>query len=170
MGLFSKKYNPEPYDPENDDSDKNTGGHARIKDRSSSKEHGKTGRRIWAIKKAMLEFIIEASKDSFPNEFYAKLLQKNGVITEFSIIKTIQGRTHAIPFVYMEPPDIFLETAGTVHSHPSGNNRPSRADLEFFAKSGDTHIIIGYPYTLSTWRAYNRLGEPIELKVVRRAR
>ena len=71
--------------------------------------------KVWGIKKAMVEFIIEASKDSYPNEFYAKLLQKNGVITEFSIIRTIQGRSHAIPFTYMEPPDIFLETAGTVH-------------------------------------------------------
>ena len=118
----------------------------------------------------MLEFIIEASKDSYPNEFYAKLLQKNGVIVEFSIIRTIQGRSHAIPFTYMEPPDIFLETAGTIHSHPSGNNRPSSADLQFFSKMGETHIIIGYPYTDRTWQAYNRAGEPIELEVVRRVR
>jgi proteasome lid subunit RPN8/RPN11 len=127
-------------------------------------------RKVWGIKKSMIDFIIEASKDSYPKEFYAKLLQKNGVITEFSIIKTIQGDRHAIPFTYMEPPDIFLQTAGTVHSHPSGNNRPSGADLEFFRKSGDTHIIIGYPYTETTWQVYNRAGEPIELEVVRRVR
>ncbi len=124
--------------------------------------------KVWAIKKEMIEFIIEASKDSYPNEFYAKLLQKKGVIYEFSIIRTIQGRTHAIPFTYMEPPDILLETAGTVHSHPSGNNWPSNADLEFFGKMGNTHIIIGYPYTETTWRAYNRAGEPIQLEIVRR--
>jgi proteasome lid subunit RPN8/RPN11 len=70
----------------------------------------------------------------------------------------------------MEPPDIFLETAGTVHSHPSGNYRPSGADLEFFRKMGDTHIIIGYPYTETTWQAYNRAGEPIKLEIVRRVR
>jgi proteasome lid subunit RPN8/RPN11 len=127
-------------------------------------------RKVWGIKKAMVEFIIEASKDSYPNEFYAKLLQKNGVITEFSIIRTIQGRSHAIPFTYMEPPDIFLETAGTVHSHPSGSNRPSKADLQFFAKMGDTHIIIGYPYNVHTWQAYDRQGNEIELEVVRRVK
>lgn len=127
-------------------------------------------RKVWGIKKEMIQFIIEASKDSYPNEFYAKLMQKKGVISEFSIIRTIQGRTHAIPFTYMEPPDIFLETAGTVHSHPSGNNRPSGADLEFFSKMGSTHIIIGYPYTETTWQAYDRTGRPIELKVVRRIR
>ncbi len=126
--------------------------------------------KIWGIKKAMIDFIIEASKDSYPNEFYAKLLQKKGIIVEFSIIRTIQGRTHAIPFTYMEPPDIFLETAGTVHSHPSGNNRPSGADLQFFSKMGPVHIIIGYPYTEDTWQAYNRNGKSIELKVVRRVK
>lgn len=161
MGWFSKKYDLEPYQ---DNTSNQERGH------TSDNESKKQKRKVWGIKKAMIEFIIEASKDSFPNEFYAKLLQKKGVITEFSIIKTIQGRTHAIPFTYMEPPDIFLETAGTVHSHPSGNNRPSKADLEFFSKSGNTHIIIGYPYTEDTWQAYNRAGELIELKVVRRIR
>jgi proteasome lid subunit RPN8/RPN11 len=160
MGWFSKKYDPEPIEEQSFD----------IQSRSSKAKSSNNKRRVWGIKKTMIDFIIEASKDSYPNEFYAKLLQKKGVIAEFSIIKTIQGRTHAIPFTYMEPPDIFLETAGTVHSHPSGDNRPSKADLEFFSKFGDTHIIIGYPYTKYTWRAYNRLGEPIELEVVRRVR
>jgi proteasome lid subunit RPN8/RPN11 len=158
MGWFSKKHDPKPYEL-------NEGA-----ERKEIIEPNQKKRKIWGIKKAMIEFIIEASKDSYPNEFYAKLLQKKGVITEFSIIRTIQGRTHAIPFTFMEPPDIFLETAGTVHSHPSGNNHPSKADLEFFAKYGNTHIIIGYPYTESTWQAYNRSGERIELEVVRRVK
>jgi proteasome lid subunit RPN8/RPN11 len=150
MGWFKKK--------ENSDVD--------ISD--SSKITPPERRKVWGIKKSMIEFIIEASKDSYPNEFYAKLFQKNGVIHEFSIIRTIQGRTHAIPFTYMEPPDIFLNTAGTVHSHPSGNNHPSGADLEFFSKMGNTHIIIGYPYNERTWQAYDRAGRRIKLEVVRR--
>ncbi|WP_455392053.1 Mov34/MPN/PAD-1 family protein [[Eubacterium] cellulosolvens] len=159
MGWFSHKEKPESN---NED----------VPDRShnSQVKQDRKPRKVWGIKKAMIEFIIEASKDSYPNEFYAKLLQKNGVITEFSIIRTIQGRTHAIPFTYMDPPDIFLETAGTVHSHPSGNNQPSGADLEFFRKMGSTHIIIGYPYTETTWQAYDIAGRPIELKVVRRVK
>ena len=161
MGWFSKKNDPESYDEKDDDQNP---------DSPTTTSHAGKPKRVWAIKKAMIEFIIEASKDTYPNEFYAKLLQKNGVISEFSIIRTIQGRSHAIPFVYMEPPDIFLQAAGSVHSHPSGNNRPSKADLEFFRKTGETHIIIGYPYTYSTWQAYNRSGEAIELEVVRRAR
>jgi proteasome lid subunit RPN8/RPN11 len=172
MGWFSKKYDPEAY-PGEDSTDKFSNDFREFKNTQSSngtKNQNDDKRKVWGIKKAMIEFIIEASRDSYPNEFYAKLLQKEGVITEFSIIRTIQGRTHAIPFTYMEPPDIYLETAGTIHSHPSGNNRPSPADLQFFAKMGDTHIIIGYPYTPTTWQAYDRNGKMIELKVVRRVK
>ena len=160
MGWFTHNYDPSPM------------GKKKAKKAGEMKKQTQDSpkRKIWGIKKSMIEFIIEASKDSYPNEFYAKLLQKKGVITEFSIIRTIQGRSHAIPFTYMEPPDIFLETAGTVHSHPSGNYQPSGADLEFFRKMGDTHIIIGYPYTETTWQAYDRAGNPIELQVVRRVR
>jgi len=169
MGWFSKNYNPDVNDNNNYNDDDNNKKN-QLKQNNKKERSKKIKRKVWGIKKAMIEFIIEASKDSYPNEFYAKLLQKNGVITEFSIIRTIQGRTHAIPFTYMEPPDIFIEAAGTVHSHPSGNNHPSGADLEFFAKSGTTHIIIGYPYNEYTWQAYNGAGETIELQVVRRVR
>jgi proteasome lid subunit RPN8/RPN11 len=156
MGWFRKK----------EDSNLNSEQPSNNKNNNDSEKRSR--RRVWAIKKSLIEFIIEASKDTFPNEFYAKLLQKQGVISEFSIIRTISGRTHAIPFTYMEPPDVFFQTAGTVHSHPSGNNWPSGADLDFFSKMGNTHIIIGYPYTETTWQAYNMAGEPIELEVVRR--
>lgn len=172
MGWFSRKYDPKAYPGEDDNNtfknDLRT--FKSSQNKISEKDQGNSKRKVWGIKKAMIQFIIEASKDSYPNEFYAKLVQKNGVITEFSIIRTIQGRTHAIPFTYMEPPDIYLESAGTIHSHPSGNNRPSLADLQFFAKMGDTHIIIGFPYTENTWQAYDRTGKPIELKVVRRVK
>jgi proteasome lid subunit RPN8/RPN11 len=166
MGWFTHKYDPSTGN--NTDFNKKSG--STKPNLAKKQNQAKQKRKVWGIKKSMIEFIIEASKDSYPNEFYAKLLQKKGVITEFSIIRTIQGRTHAIPFTYMEPPDIFLETAGTIHSHPSGDNRPSPADLEFFRKMGETHIIIGYPYTVSTWQAYDRAGTPIELQVVRRVR
>ena len=156
MGWFNKK--------------KDTSENTQLRPMQDPSESKRKKPKVWGIKKAMINFIIEASKDSYPNEFYAKLLQKKGIIIEFSIIRTIQGDAHAIPFTHMEPPDIFLETAGTVHSHPSGSNLPSEADLEFFAKMGDTHIIIGYPYSGHTWQAYNRSGEPIELKVVRRTK
>jgi len=123
-------------------------------------------RPVRGISRQMVDLLCEASKDSHPNEFYARLFAKEGVITEFSIIQVISGRSHVIPFTYQEPPDISLSGVGTAHSHPGGIPRPSEADLSFFSKMGHTHIIIGSPYTVSTWRAYDGRGRPIELEVV----
>ena len=122
--------------------------------------------RVKGITPQMIKFIAEASRDTYPNEFYARLIAKDGVICEFSIIRVISGRTHVIPFTHEEPPDLSLEAVGTAHSHPSGNIRPSEADLQFFRKMGHTHIIMGYPYTDTSWKAFNSLGEKLDLPVL----
>jgi proteasome lid subunit RPN8/RPN11 len=66
----------------------------------------------------------------------------------------------------MQPPDVKFRVCGSVHSHPSPNATPSRADIIFFGKNGTTHIIVGYPYNMHSWRAYNGRGEQISLQVV----
>jgi len=140
----------------------------RKKDRSGHDNGSRAGRKrpVWGISKKMLDLLCEASKDSLPNEFYAKLIADEGIITEFSIIQVIAGKTHVIPLTYQEPPDISLKGVGTAHSHPSGVPLPSGADLQFFSKMGNTHIIIGYPYTSTSWRAYDGRGRPVEIEVV----
>jgi proteasome lid subunit RPN8/RPN11 len=56
--------------------------------------------------------------------------------------------------------------AGSVHSHPSGNIRPSDADISFFSRSGRYHIIVGYPYTRDNWQGYRVDGTPYPLEVI----
>ena len=51
----------------------------RLRNNEAPEDKTLKKRKVWGIKKAMLEFIIESSKDSYPNEFYAKLLQKNNI-------------------------------------------------------------------------------------------
>ncbi|WP_236689068.1 Mov34/MPN/PAD-1 family protein [Acidiplasma aeolicum] len=55
---------------------------------------------------------------------------------------------------------------GSVHSHPSGNTRPSDADLHMFSNTGQIHIIVGYPYDLKNYSAYNRAGTPVKLDII----
>jgi proteasome lid subunit RPN8/RPN11 len=54
---------------------------------------------------------------------------------------------------------------GTVHSHPSGSNRPSLEDLNrgFF---GSVSIIIAYPYEDETMAAYDSSGNKLEIKIL----
>ena len=124
-------------------------------------------RRIWGIKKETLNLILEVSKESFPNEFAATLIAKKGIIEEINLLPgTLSGSSMAILQTHMQPPDITLSVVGIVHSHPSGNFRPSGADRFLFSKFGNTHIIVGKPYNTQSWQAYDSAGEPIELEVV----
>jgi proteasome lid subunit RPN8/RPN11 len=53
---------------------------------------------------------------------------------------------------------------GTVHSHPSGSNRPSLEDLNrgFYAS---VSIIIAFPYEDATMAAYGPGGITLELLI-----
>lgn len=54
---------------------------------------------------------------------------------------------------------------GSVHSHPSGSNRPSLEDLNrgFY---GAVSIIIAHPYEDKTMAAYDRDGNSLEIKII----
>jgi proteasome lid subunit RPN8/RPN11 len=43
---------------------------------------------------------------------------------------------------------------------------PSDEDKHMFSNSGDIHIIVGYPYEIDHFTAYNRKSEPIPLRVI----
>lgn len=109
--------------------------------------------------------IMEASKDSYPKEFGAFLRAENEIIYEIALLPgTVQGDHYAIFQLYSKPIDFSL--VGSVHSHPSGNRNPSDQDLRMFSNTGRIHIIVGYPYTPSSYSAYNRKGEPINIKLI----
>ena len=117
------------------------------------------------IKRPVLELILQASRESHPNEFAGQLRAREGTIHELTMLPgTLQGRTSALVNLWMLPID--YSVVGSVHSHPSGNYWPSEQDIEFFGKFGSVHIIVGMPYTLSSWRAYSHTGSPVRLDVV----
>ncbi len=118
----------------------------------------------WKIKRTTLNFILEASKDSYPYEFAALLRGKYGVIYEIVLIPTVQGKRSALYYLFMKPIDFTI--VGTVHSHPSGSLEPSEEDISLFSRTGEVHIIVGYPYCKDCWRAYNRNGEEMAIEVI----
>jgi proteasome lid subunit RPN8/RPN11 len=120
---------------------------------------------VTRIKRSVLELIMAAAKENYPNEWSGQLRARNGVIFELTMLPgTMVGRDNALVNLWMMPIDYTV--VGSVHSHPSGNYRPSEADREFFQKFGSVHIIAGRPYTLRTWQAYDYNGEPIGLEIV----
>ena len=119
----------------------------------------------WRIRERVLDLVLESSKSSYPDEFGAFLRAKHGIIYEIVLLPgTVSGRGAVLYNLMMKPIDFTI--VGTVHSHPSGYPIPSQADLDMFSKTGDVHIIVAYPYTRESWKAYNRNGEEIEVKVI----
>ncbi len=116
------------------------------------------------IAKDTLSFILEVSKSSAPLEFAGMLQAEGDVITEVVVVPGTESSDESAVMELFMLPNIY--TVGTVHSHPSGNTRPSRADLELFGRKGKVHIIVGAPYDTSSWRSYDNKGEPMRVEVV----
>ena len=129
---------------------------------------------ILGIARDTMEFALEASEETHPNEYMGFLraedarklgLEKKGqVITDVLVIPgTVSDPMSATVRSDMVPNDI--KAVGSVHSHPNGVLRPSDADLGTFHK-GDVHIIIGAPYEWGDWRVFDSSGDPRSLDVL----
>jgi proteasome lid subunit RPN8/RPN11 len=119
---------------------------------------------IKGIASEALDFILEASKSMAPLEFAGLLQEKEGIITEVMILPgTESSDQNAVIRLYMMPN---IKAAGSVHSHPGPSRRPSKADLRLFSKTGNCHIIVGFPYDRQSWTCYDRKGNVKNLEVV----
>ena len=116
------------------------------------------------IARETLQFIFEVCKSTAPREFAGMLSARGNVITEVIVVPgTESSDESAVMQLFMLPN---IHTVGSVHSHPSGNIRPSDADLELFGRKGLVHIIVGAPYGLNSWKCYDKDGKSIKLEVV----
>jgi proteasome lid subunit RPN8/RPN11 len=121
-------------------------------------------KQVQGIARDTLDFILEASRSSMPNEFAGLLQVDKDVITEVLILPgTESSRMSALIRLYMLPN---MQVVGSAHSHPSSNIRPSKEDLGFFSRTGDYHIIAGPPFDESSWACYDQSGQRRELPVV----
>lgn len=119
---------------------------------------------VRGIARDTLDFILEASKSSYPEEFAGLLEVKDGVITDVLLLPgTESSETSAVLKLFMMPN---ISAVGSVHSHPSSVVRPSQADLHMFSKTGTHHIIVGHPYGRDNWKCYDGSGQPIRLEVL----
>lgn len=122
-------------------------------------------KRARAIRRETIQMILEASRETYPNEFGAILRAEEGVITEIMLLPgTLSGQQSAIFRLHMLPIDFTV--VGTAHSHPSGSITPSGADVALFQKFGYIHIITGVPFDENSWRAFDMYGQPVNLEVI----
>jgi proteasome lid subunit RPN8/RPN11 len=121
-------------------------------------------RQIKGIARDTLTFILEVSRSTAPNEFAGLLRADDMVITEVIVLPgTESSEVSAIMRLYMLPT---IAIAGSVHSHPTPNVSPSGADLSLFLRTGNCHIIAGFPYNEKSWRCYDASGQKRVLPVL----
>jgi proteasome lid subunit RPN8/RPN11 len=129
---------------------------------------------VLGIAEETLEFVLEASARTHPNEYMGLLrgeaasdlgLDADGtILTEVLVIPgTESNPVSATVKTSMVPND--RRAAGSVHSHPNGVLRPSDADLSAFGR-GSVHIIVGAPYCREDWVAFDREGNERDLEVI----
>jgi proteasome lid subunit RPN8/RPN11 len=108
-----------------------------------------------------------AAKKVYPLEFISMLSvseENLSCLSELVILPAEYGwdfselRTDLIPF------DPLI--VGSVHSHPTSSMRPSSADRLVFARLGKIHLILGHPYGISSFSAYDSNGKKILLPIV----
>ncbi|WP_458187156.1 Mov34/MPN/PAD-1 family protein [Haladaptatus sp. NG-WS-4] len=129
---------------------------------------------ILGIAEETLEFALEASHDSHPNEYMGFLRgesagrlgldRKGTVITDVLVMPGTESNSVSATVQTITVPND-LNAVGSIHSHPNGVLQPSDADLATFGQ-GDLHIIIGAPYDRDSWQAFDRNGDRRALDVL----
>jgi proteasome lid subunit RPN8/RPN11 len=118
------------------------------------------------IKKATLEALLLAAKNTFPDEFIALLSSAAGgnAIDEFVLLPATYGKDFSSIRLDLAPYD--KNVRGSVHSHPGPYARPSRADLRAFRAMGKIHLIIAAPFNLQSVKAFNAAGIEEKISVI----
>lgn len=122
---------------------------------------------VHLIERGAVNEIIARAREAYPNEFGAMLRGIERVTHIEPILDSATGRSTVMFSLFDRLSQRSVPGEGVVHSHPSGSTRPSKADLHMFSRFPGINIIIGYPFTEGTMAAYDRLGNGVELRVVR---
>ncbi|MBN1357309.1 Mov34/MPN/PAD-1 family protein [Candidatus Bathyarchaeota archaeon] len=115
----------------------------------------------------LLDSIFEGAKRLYPKETFLLLRgkkSKNKIRVSDLVVPPLA--IHGYSFVnlplHMLPMD--FSVVGTVHSHPSGNIKPSSVDLNHFF--GRVLMIVGFPFTsIQNVAVYDSNGEKLQVQV-----
>ena len=122
-----------------------------------------------SISQDLLQTVFEGAKSVYPRETILLLRgeKKKDVIAVTELVVpplANYGRGFSSIQLHMLPMDFSI--VGTAHSHPSGNIRPSNADMNHFV--GPVIIIVGFPFTdEKNVAVYNRKGETLTLQITK---
>lgn len=119
------------------------------------------------VDREVLESAIYYSKKSYPNEFLAFFDGeiKDKILYITGLIFLLGERSERSAIIHTDLIPMNTKYVGSVHSHPGPSARPSDADLRTFSKNGYFHMIVCLPYSLETFKSYDRYGQPMDYRV-----
>jgi len=122
---------------------------------------------MFKISVNVIEAFLIGAKNAFPKEFFALLgsTTESNLIDEFIVIKNINSEKEVL-FNFNEIP-IDFSIKGSMHSHTSNNNNPSKADIQTFKKIGGIHLIACFPFNRNTIKAFNFEGKELKFKEIK---
>lgn len=120
---------------------------------------------MWKIKKDLMIEMLNAAKNSYPNEFICFLGgdSKKEEITEFVFLPNETDENSASINTQVIPFDDTI--VGSLHSHPNSTNTPSYADKKLFAKY-KINLILGYPFLIENIGAYDEKIDKIQMDLI----
>jgi proteasome lid subunit RPN8/RPN11 len=122
-------------------------------------------KKIKGIARDALKFILEVSASAHPKEFTGMLYETDLIITDVDV--PIAESSHVNPVMDLFTLPVNTHIVGSVRSHPSGGLEPSETDIRAFIQSGgDYHIIVCYPYDITSWACYDKVGDLRQLDVL----
>jgi proteasome lid subunit RPN8/RPN11 len=117
------------------------------------------------VERLVIDAISNFARGAHPKEFIMFLQgsfkEKALTITGLIFQEYYASEELAMPIIRLP---ISMGIVGSVHSHPGPSNKPSNADLEFFAKQGIVHLIIKRPYSEKDIAAYDANGKSISFE------
>ncbi|MCQ2972770.1 MAG: Mov34/MPN/PAD-1 family protein [archaeon] len=119
------------------------------------------------IDQEVIDSVIYYSKKSYPNEFLSLF---DGFIKDKTLyiigLIFLPGETCETGAVFhKEMIPMTTKHWGSVHSHPGPSARPSDADLYTFSKNGLFHMIVCLPYSVETFKAYDKYGNEMDYTI-----
>jgi len=117
------------------------------------------------IKKELINGLLALCKKQHPREILGFLRAINGVAIEYILPPgAITSNTSGLLYPSRLGFDPTLK--GSVHSHPSGNPKPSLIDINNVFKTKEFNFIIAYPYNLRSIKCFNNKGREIEFRIL----
>ncbi len=120
---------------------------------------------MWKIKKNLLNEMLNASNNNYPNEFICFLGGKSKLeeITEFVFLPSETDENSASINQQAMPYDETI--IGSLHSHPNSTNTPSLADKKLFVKY-PINFILGYPFLIENTGVYDKKSNKIKIELI----